>query len=89
MAVLTDQDYGEIRDAAYQGVCKADLKALAALPSKTQFKAAFQSMENDMVSAFPGIKSNFDAALGVTTSANLGRRLFAAYLRWKLKQMGV
>lgn len=90
MATLTPQDYGEIRLAVYRlGVGKEELKALPALPDKAHLLAAFQSFEDDMTTAFPGIKSNMDTALGVTTTQTLARKMFAAYLRWKLKQLGV
>lgn len=90
MATLTPQDYGEIRLAVYRlGAGKEELKALPALPNKAQLMAAFQSFETDMTNAFPGLKANMDAALGVVTTQTLARKMFAAYLRWKLKQLGV
>jgi hypothetical protein len=90
MALLTPNDYKEVRSAVYRrGAGKEELKSLAVLPDKAHFLAAFQSFENDMTAAFPGIKSNMDAALGATTTQGLARKMFAAYLRWKLKQLGV
>lgn len=90
MATLTTSDYKEIRATVYRlGAGKEELKALSALPNKAQLMAAFQSFENDMTAAFPGIKSNMDTALGVVTTQTLARKMFSAYLRWKLKQLGV
>lgn len=88
MAILTDKDYGEIRDSIYRkGVGKEDLKSLATLPSKAQLKAAFQSLENDMVAAFPSMKANVEAALGVGITNALMQKLLAGYLVWKIKQV--
>lgn len=88
MAVLTDKDYGEIRDTAYRkGFGKEELKALPVLPSKAQLKAAFQSLETDLVAAYPGLKVNVETALGVSISASLMNKLLAAYLVWKIKQV--
>lgn len=81
--------YRELRKAVYQlGAGKEELKALPALPNKDELLAAFQAMEDYMVgTAVAAIKTDVDAALGLTTSQALFRKMFAAYLLWKLRNV--
>lgn len=88
MADLTPH-YAVLRRAVYQaGLGKEELKALPTLPNKGELLAAFQAMEDYMVgTAAPAIKADVDAALGLTTSQALFRKLFAGYLSWKLRNV--
>ena len=88
MAALTPTDYGEIRNSIYRaGLGKEELKALPALPTATQLLAAFQSLEDDMVSFFPTLKAGIDTELGLTTSNMLAQKIVAGYLLWKIKKL--
>ena len=88
MATVTDADYGDIRDALYQAAAaKADLKALPALPTKAQLRAAFQAIETRFDNARPALKADIDTALGRVTTAALARKIMIAWLRWKLRQL--
>ena len=94
MAVLTNQDYGELRLSVYrQGLGKEELKAeLTALPDKSTLTAMFQDIEDSMTSLFTspsasGIKTIIDSSLGVTTTQTLASKIFAGYLKWKIRQV--
>lgn len=89
MATLTPQNYGDLRRSLYRpGDGKEELKALASLPNEAKLLAAFQAIETGIITAYPQIKANTDAALGVTTSAALFKKMFRAYIRWRDKQGG-
>jgi hypothetical protein len=89
MATLTPNDYRELRRAVYTtGHGKEELKALPSLPNEPKLMAAFQAIENGIVAAAPQIKASMDAALGVTTSATLFRKIFRQWLRWRDRQGG-
>ena len=84
MAILTNAEYGQIRGNVWRfGSGKEELKALAALPTKAQLLAAFQAIENNSQASRATIKAAVDAALGITTSVALARKLYAAYLAVK------
>jgi hypothetical protein len=89
MAQLTTSDYRELRDSVYRlGAGKEELKALANLPNKTQILAAFQGLEDATVAHFTStVKPAIDAALGVTTSTALARKIYAGYLLWKISHV--
>ena len=89
MATLTQADYEELRNAMYRlGEGKEELKAAGLPGTADAWKAAFQAIETDIVTAAPTIKAHVDAALGVTTSPALFRKLFRVWLRWRDKQGG-
>ena len=100
MAVLTNQDYADLRNEWYRsGFGKEELKALPALPSSTQIKAAFQAIEDTFTTAvipqgavgmtvIGAIKLQFDSALGVATSQALFISALRVWFRWRDRQGG-
>lgn len=87
MANLTSA-YSELRDSVYVlGRGKEELKALTNLPTKAQLLACFQAYEDFLVANVATIKANGDTALGITTTQALFKKLFAAYLTWKLRNV--
>ena len=87
MAQLTAADYKVIRKALYTaGAGKEELKALASLPTEATLMAIFQAAEDRTVAAFNLFKADLDAALGVTTTVAAAKKVYAAYLKWKLTQ---
>ena len=84
MAILTDADYGAIRQALYRkGAGKEELKALPALPNKATLRAMFQAIEDNNQASRAAVKAAVDAAAGFVTSAALARKLYAAYVAVK------
>ena len=90
MAVLTDQDSGEILRILYQnGVGKEELKAqFATLPSKSQFKNAFQVIESLWSDNAATVKSDVETALGGSVTGALAKKIGRAYLEWKMGKGG-
>ena len=87
MAVLTGADYGELRNSLYQlGKGKEELKALDFLPNKSQFTAAFQTIEDFWEANEATLKASVDTAIGVTTTAPLAKEILAAWLLWKVNK---
>jgi hypothetical protein len=89
MAQLTDADYAEIRDDFFRmGFGKEEMKALAGgLPTQAALLAGLQTFEDTLVSAFAGMKTDFDTAISRTTTNAGCQKILAAYLRWKVKQL--
>lgn len=84
MATITDQDAGEIlRNLYRQGVGKEELKALANLPSKTQFKAACQEIEDFWTGGEAQLKTDVEAALGTSITNALAKKFRRAFFMWK------
>jgi hypothetical protein len=80
MAVLTAADYNQIRSALYrEGQGKEELKAHAALPNEVALKAGFQALEDRWEATRASYKTNFDAAAGLTTTANEMGHIFEAW----------
>lgn len=91
MATLVAADYREIRKAAYQaGAGKEELKALASLPNEPTLLTIFQAAEDRTVAAFALFRADMEAALGIPQNAAslaLARKLYAAYVSWKLSHI--
>jgi hypothetical protein len=86
MATITSADLDTLySQTLYRpGQGKEELKALAALPNKTQLVAAFQVIETFWETNKAAVKADIDTALGVTTSAALARKIGLAWLLWKV-----
>ena len=64
MAILTDANYGSLRDATYQrGRGKEELKALVTLPNKPKLRAAFQAIEDNDILAWKKFADENDMPL--------------------------
>lgn len=89
MATLTTADYQEIRDDFYRlGFGKEEMKALSGgLPTQAQLLAGLQTFEDALVNAFAGMKTDFDTAIGRTTTNAGCQKVLAAYLRWKINEL--
>lgn len=90
MAVLTSDDYREMRQYIYRnGFGKEELKARASLPNEAQQLAVFQALEDATVSHFTGtIKPAIDNNIGgAATTLVLAQKIYAGYLRWKIDQI--
>ena len=89
MATLTSADYKVLRKSVYSaGAGKEELKALANLPNEGQILACFQALEDATIAHFTAtIKPAIDTALGVTTSTALAKKIYGAYLLWKLSNL--
>jgi hypothetical protein len=86
MTVLTNQDYGKIRDIIYRlGWGKEELKALSRLPNKSELKAAFQAIEDSWVANEAGMKSDLDTALSQTTTNAFAKKFAKAWAAWRFK----
>ena len=84
MAILTDADYGALRDALYRkGAGKEELKALPVLPNKATLRAMFQAIEDNSQASRVSIKSALDTAAGFVTSLALARKVYLAYIAVK------
>jgi hypothetical protein len=89
MAVLTNDDYGQMRRSVYRaGQGKEELKALAGLPNETELRAAFQVIENFWSNNATQVKSDVEAALGRTITNSLARKIHLAWLIWKVLKGG-
>lgn len=87
MADLTTA-YNQLRDSIYRvGDGKEELRALPNLPTKAQLLGCFQAYEDFFVANATVIKTAGDTALGRVTSQALFRKLLAAYLLWKLRNV--
>lgn len=85
MAQLTAADYRVLRKAVYQkGAGKEELKSLPSLPNESTLLAIFQAAEDRTVAAFTAFKADLDGLLGVTTTVAAAKKVYAAYLSWKL-----
>jgi hypothetical protein len=97
MATLTDQDYGALRRIAYRaGYGKEELKALPNLPKKSQLKAAFQAIEDGMLTTpipagavgmtvIAALKGRTETAIGQTVPMALFVKLFDTWVRWRVQ----
>lgn len=83
MAVLTDSEYGALKRALYtKGKGKEELKALVGgLPNKTQTKAAFQSLEDNISTAFTSFKSNCESYIGTTLTVSQAKKINAVFIQ--------
>jgi succinylarginine dihydrolase len=89
MAVLGNDDYGQIRESLYKaGFGKEELKALPNLPNEAQLKAAFQVMEDLWTNNAATVKTNIETALGRSITAALARKIGRAWLEWKTGKGG-
>lgn len=89
MAVLTNDDYGQIRESLYKASFgKEELKALPNLPSEAQLKAAFQAIEDFWANNAATLKTNMETALGRSITAALARKIGRAWLEWKTGKGG-
>lgn len=87
--ILTPSDYSQLRDSLYRvGFGKEELKALSSLPDKAHIMAAFQSLEDNLVAAFPAWKADLDTALGVTTTNALAQKAMVAFFAWRVRKAG-
>ena len=88
MPPLTSPDYRELRRALFQDPeTKAELKALANLPSESQLLAAFQTIEDDFTAFRSALRAKTAAAFGLPTASltpKLNRRILAHYCAWKM-----
>jgi hypothetical protein len=89
MAVINNDDYGQMRRSVYRaGQGKEELKALAGLPNKTELRAAFQVFENFWTNNAAQLKSDLETALGRSITNALARKIGRAWLEWKLGKGG-
>lgn len=92
MATLTGSDYAELRNEFLRsGWGKDEVKSelgVLGKPSQPELLAAFQSIENDMLSVSPTIKANFDAAIGGATSNALFKMAMRVWFRWRDRRGG-
>jgi hypothetical protein len=87
VAQLTADDYKTIRRYLYRaGYGKEELKSLPALPTESTLLEIFQAAEDRTVAAFLLFKADLDSLLGVTTTTAAAKKVYAAYLAWKLAQ---
>lgn len=88
MAVLEWADYGKMRNYLYRkGQGKEEMKALPDLPSKIQLKAVFQALEDWWESEQSTVKGLIDTNYGQTTAPILAKKIFQAYINWKLRRL--
>jgi hypothetical protein len=89
MVALTDQEYGALRDLLFaRGTGKEELKALPALPSEPELRAAFQVLEDYWDGNKAAMKTGIDAALGGTIPPELAKKIGLAWLSWKVSKGG-
>lgn len=90
MAVLTPDDYREIRRAIFgDPETKAELKALPNLPSEAQLATSLQAIEDAFTTFRQSLRATIATAWGLPTTntltVKLNRRLLAHYCAWKFK----
>lgn len=86
MAVLTSQQYHDLRRAVYtKGSGKEELQALPALPNESQFLAAFQAIEDFWENNRAALKTAIEAALGQAITNACARKILIAWLQHKLR----
>lgn len=89
MATLTDPEAGVMRRTVYTvGQGKEECKALASLPTKAQWKAAFQVLENLWENNKVQIKADVETALGRSITNPLAKKIGLAFLLWKVTKGG-
>lgn len=95
MAILTSEDYREIRKFLYQkGLGKELLKLLPNIPNKTQQLAIFQAVEDRMVAAALLARSDIETILGqqlgvdAQTRNDTLRAIIRAWMRWRDRHGG-
>jgi hypothetical protein len=90
MAVLTNDDYGKLRRALYRaGFGKEELKALVGgLPDESHLLAAFQVLEDLWSNNAAQVKTNMEAALGISISNALAKKIGRAWLEIKTSKGG-
>lgn len=89
MPVLTQPDYRDLRRALFQDAeTKAELKALANLPSETQLLRALQVIEDDFTAFRSALRAKIATEFGLPTTnalpVKLNRRMLAHYCAWKM-----
>lgn len=85
MAVLTTEDFRQLRSVIYQGssASKQALKAFASgVPTGEQLKAAFQALEDRYTADRLNYKAALDAALGQTTTIALAKEFERVWHEW-------
>jgi hypothetical protein len=81
---VTDEQYGLMRQWLWRNA-KPELKALAALPSKTVQRAAFDVANDFWDANRVQLKADMDAQLGFTTTPALAKAIEDAFFNMKLR----
>lgn len=89
MATLTDTEAGVMRRTVYTpGQGKDEIKALASVPNKSQWKAAFQVLETFWEANKTQVKADIETALGRSITNALAKKIGLAFLIWKVTKGG-
>ncbi len=84
MAILTNEDFTAYKRALRNDAeAKVEMRALA--PSKAEWKAALQALEDGFNSRRPAIKAEMDAAVGTTMTVALAVKLEKVWMQHKAK----